>query len=94
MATSYLLDPFIQVNDNNGLTVPGAKIYVYNADTTVPAVTYCDFEGHFNTNPVIADSLGHVTVIAEQGSFYDVVINYPDDALLMAQKHITPGGQS
>lgn len=94
MATSYLLDPFIQVNDNNGLTVPGAKVYVYNADTTVPAVTYCDFEGHFNTNPVIADSLGHVTVIAEQGSFYDVVINYPDDTLLMAQKHITPGGQS
>ena len=94
MATSYLLDPFIQVNDNNGLTVPGAKVYVYNADTTVPAVTYCDFEGHLNTNPVIADSLGHVSVIAEQGYLYDVVINYPDDTLLMSQKGISPCGGS
>lgn len=94
MATSYLLDPFIQVNDNNGLTVPGAKVYVYNADTTEPAVTYCDFEGHLNTNPVIADSLGHVSVIAEQGYLYDVVINYPDDTLLMSQKGIQPCGGS
>lgn len=92
--TSYLLDPFIQVNDNNGLTVPGAKVYVYNADTTVPAVTYCDYEGHLNTNPVIADSLGHVSVIAEQGYLYDVVINYPDDTLLMSQKGISPCGGS
>ena len=92
--TSYLLDPFIQVNDNNGLTVPGAKVYVYNADTTVPAVTYCDFEGHLNTNPVVADSLGHVSVIAEQGYLYDVVINYPDDTLLMSQKGISPCGGS
>lgn len=91
--TSYLLDPFIQVNDNNGLTVPGAKVYVYNADTTVPAVTYCDFEGHLNTNPVVADSLGHVSVIAEQGRFYDVVIDSPYGTTLMSQKHITPGGQ-
>ena len=94
MATSYLLDPFIQVNDNNGLTVPGAKVYVYNADTTVPAVTYCDFEGHLNTNPIVADSLGHVSVIAEQGYLYDVVINYPDDTLLMSQKGISPCGGS
>jgi hypothetical protein len=94
MATAFLLDPFIQIRDNNGLTVLGAKVYVYNADTTVPAVTYCDFEGHFNTNPVIADSLGNVSVIAEQGSLYDVVINYPDGTLLMSQKHITPGGQT
>lgn len=94
MATAYLLDPFIQVNDNNGLTVPGAKVYVYNADTTELAVTYCDFEGHLNTNPVIADSLGHVSVIAEQGYLYDVVINYPDDTLLMSQKGIQPCGGS
>lgn len=92
--TSYLLDPFIQVNDNNGLTVPGAKVYVYNADTTELAVTYCDFEGHLNTNPVVADSLGHVSVIAEQGYLYDVVINYPDDTLLMSQKGISPCGGS
>lgn len=89
--TSYLLDPFIQVNDNNGLTVPGAKVYVYNADTTVPAVTYCDFEGHLNTNPVVADSLGNVTVIAEEGEKYDVVINYPDDTLLMSKKGVVAG---
>ena len=92
MATAFLLDPFIQINDNNGLTVPGAKVYVYNADTTIPAVTYSDFDGHENTNPVIADSLGHVSVIAEQGYLYDVVINYPDDTLLMSEKGIQPCG--
>ena len=92
--TGYLLDPFIQVQDNNGLTVPGAKVYVYNADTTVPAVTYSDFDGHANTHPVVADSLGHVSVIAEQGYLYDVVINYPDDTLLMSQKGISPCGGS
>lgn len=94
MATAFLLDPFIQIQDNNGLTVPGAKVYVYNADTTVPAVTYSDFQGHANTSPVVADSLGHVSVIAELGYAYDVVINYPDDTLLMSEKGILPCGGS
>lgn len=92
MATAFLLDPFIQIQDNNGLTVPCAKIYVYLSNSTTLATTYSDFQGHLNTNPVITDALGHATVIADDSTAYDVEIRDSYGVLLMSQKNLTVGG--
>lgn len=84
----YLLNPFIQVADTDGKPVPGAKIYVYLADTTNPATTYSDFEGTENTFPVLSDLLGNADVIAASDVLYDIVVNYPDDTLIFSKKGV------
>lgn len=89
MALGYLLDPFIQIQNDNGTPIVGAKIYVYNADTTNLATTYNDFEGHLNTNPVITDDLGNATIIADDGIEYDVSVHDENDLLLFTKKNIS-----
>jgi hypothetical protein len=85
----YLLDPFIQINNVNGTPIVGAKIYVYNADTTNLAITYNDFEGHLNTNPVITDDFGNATIIADDGIEYDISVLDENDLLLFTKKYIS-----
>ena len=89
MALGYLLDPFIQIQNDNGTPIVGAKIYVYNADTTNLATTYNDFEGHLNTNPIITDDLGNATIIADDGIEYDVSVHDENDLLLFTKKNIS-----
>lgn len=89
MALGYLLEPFIQVQNINGTPIVGAKIYVYNADTTNLATTYRDFEGHLNTNPVITDNLGNATIIADDGIEYDISVHDENDLLLFTKKYIS-----
>ena len=85
----YLLDPFIQINNVNGTPIVGAKIYVYNANTTNLAITYNDFEGHLNTNPVITDDLGNATIIADDGIEYDISIHDKNGLLLFTKKNVS-----
>lgn len=89
MALGYLVQPFIQVQDINGTPVVGARVYVYEADTTDFAVTYRDFEGHRNQNPIITDELGNFTVVADSEMMYDMVINDADDNLLFSKKQLS-----
>ena len=89
MALGYLLEPFIQIQNVNGTPIVGAKIYVYNADTTNLATTYNDFEGHLNTNPVITNDLGNATIIADDGIEYDVSVYDANDLLLFTKKYIS-----
>ena len=88
----YLLSPFIQVVDINGTPIAGAKIYVYEADTTTDVQTYQNFDGGLNPTSVITDELGNATVLVDDdcGSC-DVYIYYPNDTLLMSKKYCTPG---
>lgn len=85
----YLLDPAIQVQNENGVTIAGARIYVYNSNTSVLAETYKDFNGTRNTNPIITDALGNCTVIAEDSIAYDVVFKDEQDNLLFSKQNIT-----
>ena len=96
MALGYILSPFIQVNDIKGKPICGAKIYVYDANTSEPAVTYSDFDLHFNTNPVLTNELGNATIIATDQTFYNVVIHDENDVFLMSKMNIaidTAAGQ-
>lgn len=85
----YLLDPAIQVQNENGVTIAGARIYVYNSNTSVLAETYKDFNGTRNTNPVITDTLGNCTVIVEDGIAYDVILKDAQDNLLFSKQNVT-----
>lgn len=89
MELGYLISPVVQIVDHNGNPITGAKIFVYNADTTVLVDTYNDFEGHLNTNPVITDSLGNCTIIADSSKIYDIIVKDAEDTLLFGKKNIT-----
>ena len=89
---AYLLDPFYQVQDNNGLTVAGAQIFVYHAGTTNPANTFKNFNGSLNTWPILTDTLGNATVLADISKTYDVLIKDQNGNLLMSKQNMVPGG--
>lgn len=82
----YLLSPTIQIEDVNGIPLVGGKIYVYKANTTTPAVTYSDFDGNMNTNPIILDSIGHATVIADDSEMFDIEVRKADGTFLFSSK--------
>lgn len=89
MELGYLISPVVQIVDHDGKPIVGAKIYVYNANTTVLVDTYNDFEGHLNTNPVLTDTLGNCTIIADNSKVYDIIVNDENDNLLFGKKNIT-----
>ena len=91
MALGYLLEPLIQISDNNGTPVVGASIYVYKHNTSVLATTYSDFDGHTNSNPVITDTLGNATVIADDGIPYDIVVRDSHGVEMFGKKNIAIG---
>ena len=88
----YLLDPFYQVQNDHGLTVPGDQIFVYHAGTTNPANTFKNFNGALNTWPVLTDTLGNATVLADVSKAYDVIIKDQNGNLVMSKQNLVPGG--
>lgn len=92
----YLLQPLIQIENSDGKPLEGGKVYVYKLGITPPVLadTYFDFQGHLNTNPIILDSLGHCTIIAEDDTAYDVIIKNKDDELQFSIHNATVMGGS
>lgn len=89
----YLLSPTVQFEDINGKPLVGGKVYVYKANTSTLATTYSDYNGTMNTNPVILDLLGHCTVIADDGEYYDIEVYNNDNILLFSAHLVTVGGE-
>lgn len=87
----YILDPTLQVQDVHGGTIAGAKIYLYNSNTSELATSYKDFNGAMNTNPIITDTLGNCTVIGVKGQSYDAVFKDANDNLLFSKQNLTIG---
>lgn len=92
MNYGYLLSPIFQIENVNGLPIVGARIYVYDSDTTNLAVVYDDFEGHHNTNPVITDDLGNATIIVDDSKIYDIEVRDEFDNLIMGKKYLSTLG--
>lgn len=92
----YLLQPIIQIENSDGKPLEGGKVYVYKLGITPPVLadTYFDFQGHLNTNPIILDSLGHCTIIAEDDTAYDVIIKNKNDELQFSIHNATVMGGS
>lgn len=91
MSLGYLVCPTIQIQDINGKPIVGAKIYVYDANTSELTNTYKDFDGHLNTNPVLTDDLGNCTIIADDSKVYNIVVNDNNDNLLFSKDNLTCG---
>ena len=85
----YLISPVVQIVDNHGKPVVGAKIYVYEAGTTNLANTYNDFEQHYNTNPVRTDTLGNCTIIASDDIIYDISVYDNRNRFMMSKDNLT-----
>lgn len=65
--------PFLTVLDNSGNVVNLGCVWTYSAGTSTAATTYSDTSGTPNSNPVIADSAGRVTIYLTPGSSYKLV---------------------
>lgn len=89
MVLGYLISPVVQIVDNNGKPIVGAKIYVYKAGTTNTVNTYRDFSNHYNTTPVLTDTLGNCTIIASDDMIYDIVVKDNRNNLLMSKDNLT-----
>lgn len=74
-----------QVEDLNGNSVSGAKIYFYKAGTLTLQAAYTDAELTTPAaNPVIADSAGYYNAYLSPLLEYDIVIKSADDATTYA----------
>ena len=89
MELGYLISPVVQIVDNHGKPIVGAKIYVYKAGTTNTVNTYRDFSNHYNTTPVLTDTLGNCTIIASDDMIYDIVVKDNRNNLLMSKDNLT-----
>lgn len=72
MAIGYLISPVIQVEDINGKPLVGGRIRVYRHGTTIPYITYKDFNGDMNPAEVILDNKGMCVLLADVDGLYDV----------------------
>ena len=75
-----------QFFDNNGVPLPGGKLYTYAASTTTPQVTYTTAAGDVaHANPIILDSAGRVSsseVWLTNNLVYKFVLNSSTDVLI------------
>lgn len=84
----YLIDPFEQFQDTNGLTIISGIVEVYDEDTENLATIYKDFNQTLQTNPCPTDSLGNVTVIADGTKFYNIIVKDSEGNILLSKNHI------
>ncbi len=98
MTTNALLSPVARQREFSslGVTLPGAKLFTFAADSSTPLQTYSDADldvTHENTNPLIADSGGLFGPIYMLfGRSYDFVLKDTNDNVIWSQEHVTVGG--
>lgn len=74
---SYLAGAGWQFFDNNGVPLSGGKLYVYQAGTTTPVVTFTSAAGNIqNSNPVVLNSSGRTPqqIWLTEGALYKFVL--------------------
>lgn len=89
----FLLSPVLQIEDIDGKPLVGGKVFVYEANTSNLATVYKDYNGTFNTNPVILDTAGHNTIITEDNKLYDIIVKDSNDNLLFSVEDVAVGGE-
>lgn len=81
--------PWQQVFDSSGNTLPGAKLYFYAAGTSTPAVVYADVGlGTPLSNPVVANAGGRFQPIYLDDGMYKAVLKTSDDVLIWTADNI------
>lgn len=72
--------PVLQANDDSGVSVPGAELFVYVAGSTTESTAYADSALETAlSNPVVADSAGRLPPIFLATGNYRLVLKTPGD---------------
>lgn len=91
MAGTRLLYPKFLSLDQNGYPNAGGKVYVYEAGSTTPAVTYADYDLTAPNNfPVVLNASGVANIFLSYDFRYKIVVTDPDDAVLETQDNLDP----
>jgi hypothetical protein len=88
---SYLAGAGWQFFDNNGVPLSGGKLYVYQAGTTTPVVTFTSSAGNIqNANPVVLNSSGRTPqqIWLTEGALYKFVLEDSSNALIWTNDNI------
>ena len=72
MALGYLISPALQVEDESGKPLVGGTVVVYRHGTTIPYITWKNFNGDRNPARVELDALGMCILLADDALLYDV----------------------
>jgi len=91
VSISYLAGAGWQFFDNNGVPLSGGKLYVYQAGTSTPVITYTSSLGNIqNSNPIILDSSGRVAeeIWLTEGFLYKFVLQNSVSAQIWEKDNI------
>lgn len=81
--------PYLQIFDQVGDPISGAKLFAYQAGTTTPIPTYTDASGNTtNTSPVIANDAGIMSVWLTTNTAYKIQLRDPADQILSTVDNI------
>ena len=93
MSSSNLsMSPYIQIIDDDGLPVGGAKIWTYISDSASPKETYVDFDSASPaSNPIVCDAGGKANIWLGSG-YYRLVVTDAADNLIWTVDGVGWGG--
>jgi hypothetical protein len=72
MELAYLLNPAFQYENRNGRPLVGGFLKVFEHGTTIPYITWKNFDGDRNPAEIPLNDLGMAVVLAEPGKLYDI----------------------
>ena len=72
MSLGYLISPALQLEGINGKPLVGGYLVTYLHGTTVPYITYADFDGNHNPAKVPLNARGMAILLADADNLYDV----------------------
>ena len=72
MELGYLLNPAFQYENRNGKPLVGGFLKVFKHGTTIPYITWKNFDGDRNPAEIPLNDLGMAVVLVETGNLYDV----------------------
>lgn len=72
MELAYLLNPAFQYENRNGKPLTGGFLKVFKHGTTIPYITWKNFDGDRNPAEIPLNDLGMAVVLVEPGNRYDI----------------------
>lgn len=93
MTTQLAPSTILRIFDNSGNLAIGGLVYTYIAGSSTPAATYTDSTGTTqNTNPIVANSRGEVTIWLDPTVVYKFVVYDASSNLLWSRDQISSNG--
>ena len=92
MALGYLISPVIQIENIDGKPLVGGHVAVYRHGTSIPYITYKDFNGDLNPASVPLNMLGSCILIADDANSYDIYVTNRFGGEVLSRLGVTVNG--